>query len=470
VSARKIGFLILILAFGGVVEIAWSVRENRLAFGPEGLRILGGRFYGPSFEFEESTQRAVSADDPLEVEVRNSFGAVRILPGGEDSVRVVLRKVVFQPTEEKARAFAEQVELRIDEEDGRLRVGTNRNDVDRRARVGFETHLEVHVPARSSAVVQSDHGPVEARGVAEADLRASFDDIRAEQIDGPVSIDGRHGTIEASDLGGSLTLKSRHGDVEVTGVQGSVNLDVQHGAVAVRRTAGVEAQLSFGRIVAESIEGDLTLEARHVGVQITDVAGRADAKTSYEGISIEGVGGDASARVEHGSIRASKVKGGVRAQSTQDGVWLEDVDGPVEVTVQGGGLEARGLGQGARVRARGDDVSIVGFRGPIDVEAEGGDVFLSPRRPIMDAVTVTAKHGDLRLEVPAGSRFDLEAESRHGALSLDVPELAGTGATPTLTGGRASGRVGGGGAVVRLIADDDVPLAPAVSAPPAEQP
>ena len=80
-SARKIGFLILILAFGGIVETAWHVRENHFAFGPEGFRVLGGRFYGPSFTFEESAERVVEADPALEIEVRNSFGGVRIVPG-----------------------------------------------------------------------------------------------------------------------------------------------------------------------------------------------------------------------------------------------------------------------------------------------------------------------------------------------------------------------------------------------------
>ena len=104
-SARKIGFLILILLFGATMEISWQVREHHWSFGPEGLRVLGGRFYGPSFEFEESAEHALEAEGTLELEVRNAFGEVRVVPGDEKVARVHLRKVVFQPTEEKARAF-----------------------------------------------------------------------------------------------------------------------------------------------------------------------------------------------------------------------------------------------------------------------------------------------------------------------------------------------------------------------------
>ena len=65
----------------------------------------------------------------------------------------------------------------------------------------------------------------------------------------------------------------------------------------------------------------------------------------------------------------------------------------------------------------------------------------------------------MRLDVPDGSRFDLEAESRRGELSAEVPGL-----TTSETGGepgrahRVAGKLGGGGVAVRLRADGDVTL------------
>ncbi|MGD8898322.1 MAG: hypothetical protein PVJ73_20000, partial [Acidobacteriota bacterium] len=92
---------------------------------------------------------------------------------------------------------------------------------------------------------------------------------------------------------------------------------------------------------------------------------------------------------------------------------------------------------------------------------------LKTTTPITEAVTVVVKRGGVRLEVPPGSHFELEAESRRGDLLLDLPGLdrSGSGAA-----GRATGTLGEGGARVRLTADDDVALAEASSAPPAEMP
>jgi DUF4097 and DUF4098 domain-containing protein YvlB len=415
VSARKIGFLILVLVFGGIVETAWHVRENHFSFGPEGFRVLGGRFYGPSFTFEESAERELVADAEPEIEVRNAFGEVRIVPGDGAGVRVELRKVVYQPTEEKARAFAEGIELRLEEEEGRLRVGTNRDDVGRGENVGFETHLDVHVPPETVAVVRNDHGRVEVSGIAQAEIRTSFEDVRVEGVAGPVKIEARHGAVEAVDLGGELTLKNRHGDVEVTGIAGPADLDVRHGKLTARRTAGIDAKVSYGEVVADTVEGDLVLDARHAGARVADVVGKVDVQTTYEDVRLERIGGEVRAKVERGAV------------------------------------------------------TVEGFQGPIEVETVGGDIVLAPRSPLTEAVSALATRGGIRLEVPAGSRFELEAESRRGELVFDLPELDRP-ASDDGRGGRASGTIGGGGARVKLTADDDVRLEAGSSAPPAEKP
>jgi DUF4097 and DUF4098 domain-containing protein YvlB len=465
VSARKIGFLILILVFGGVVELAWHIREDHFAFGPEGIRVLGGRFYGPSFTFEESAERAVAEGEPLEVDVRNAFGGVQVVPGDGATVQVRLRKVVYQPTEKKARAFADRVELRLEEEEGRLRVGTNRDDVGRDENVGFETHLELQVPPEATAVIRSDHGAVDARGIAGADVHASFDEVHVRDIVGPVTIDARHGAVEAVDLGAELTLTARHGDVEVSGVEGHCEIDVQHGKLQTRRTAGVDAKVSYGALVAEEVEGDLLVEARHAEARVADVAGGADVQTSYADIRLEGIGGDARARVEHGGVHAVDVTGTLTAEASHQDVSLDRVRGRVEVSVRGGGVAAQGLGDGVHARTRGGDVSIDGFRGPVDVEADGGNVRLVPGAPLVEAIVAAVRDGEVRLEVPPGSRFTLEAESRHGELEIDVPEL-----DRRRTEGRVTGTIGGGGASVSLTADGDVTLAPGSTTLPAEQP
>jgi len=396
VSARKIGFLILILAFGAVVEVAWNVRESHYSFGPEGLRVLGGRFYGPSFEFEESAERSLDADATISLEVRNSFGEVRVLPGDAPVARIRLRKVIFRPTEEKARAFAERVELQIEEEEGLLRVGTNRDDAERGDEVGFETHLELSVPAGTAAWVHNDHGAVDVRGVASAQVRSAFDDVRVENVAGEVTVEARQGGVTVADIGGDLVLESRHGDVEVSAIAGQADLDVQHGRLTVRETEGLKARVSYGEATAETIVGDVSIHARHAGVRTSDVGGQVDVETSFADIRIEGAGGPIQARVTH------------------------------------------------------------------------GDIVLAPGIAITRAIDASASDGEIRLSVPEGSRFELDAESLHGRVNADVPGLHAV-ATGDGEPARASGPVGGGGPRVALRARGEIVVEAGPGDLPAEQ-
>ncbi len=173
-SARKIGFLILLLGFGAAVETAWQVRGD-WRIGPEGCRVIGGRFYGPSYSFEQAAERALPAGEAPRLEVRNAFGGVSVTAGAPGVVKVKLRKVVFLPTEEKAQAFAERIELRLSGDGALVKVGTNRDEIGRGQDIGFETHLEIEAPAETAVEIRSEHGRVDLAGVASADVVSSFD-------------------------------------------------------------------------------------------------------------------------------------------------------------------------------------------------------------------------------------------------------------------------------------------------------
>jgi hypothetical protein len=458
VSARKIGLLILLLGFGAVIETAWHVRGD-VRIGPEGCRVIGGRFYGPSYSFEQTAERALAKGEAPRLEVENAFGGVNVTAGDPGVVKVKLRKVVFLPTEEKARAFAERVELRLSGDGARVRVGTNRDELGRGQEVGFETHLEIEAPAETAVEVRNEHGRVHLDGVANADIVSSFESVTIEKIAGAVKLEAGHGDVRVSGIGAGLDLTTRHGNVEVSDVAGASKLDVEHGDLSARKTGALDVAIQHGGFEAEGVAGDLVVRGGHAGVRASDVTGRAEVETSYEGIRLARVGGDVRATAQHGGVTAEDVAGGLFAETTHEGVSLHRVDGPVQVVVDHGGVEASGLAKGASVRTSGGDVSLDGFAGPVEVEVERGSVRLAPRAALAAEVTVSATNGEVRLEVPDGSRFDLEAESRRGELSAEV-----AGLTTSETGGepgrahRIAGKLGGGGVAVRLRADGDVTL------------
>jgi len=166
------------------------------------------------------------------------------------------------------------------------------------------------------------------------------------------------------------------------------------------------------------------------------------------------------------------VKGPVFARASFNDVLLQRIGGPVDVAVEHGGVEAEALENGGRIEATGNEVVVDGFRGALAVQTQRAGVRLVPSGPLQTALTVSATHGGITLQVPAGSRFELEAVARRGELSANVPGLAITN-TAEADGSHISGQLGGGGARVQLTTQNgDVRLEPRVevvqqSSPPA---
>ncbi len=456
-SARKIGLLILLLAFGGAMEAAWSVRRD-LHFGPEGCRVLGGRFDGPSYTFEQALERPVGKAP--QVEVRNAFGGVRVSAGAPGVVKAHLRKVVYLPTEAKARAFSERIELLLSADGAVARVGTNRDAISRLEDVGFETHLEIEVPADSVVTVRNEHGRVDLADVAGGRIESSFDEVTAQRLARDLEVDGRHGEVTVDTLGGSLKLSAQHGNVSVRDVKGRGKLDVQHGDLTALRTGPLEISQQHGSVDAAAVAGDLVVRAGHAQVKARDVLSRADVETSFAGVELLRIGGPARARVEHGQVTAEDVGGGVTVETSYENVRLERVAGPVTITVHHGGLEGKGLAQGARVRASGADVTLDGFTGPVEVELDRGNARVSPRATIAAPITVSVQNGDAQLELPQGSRVDLEGDSRRGEIHSELPDavVSRDERADHGPGHRLSARLGGGGIAVRVNAEGDVRL------------
>jgi hypothetical protein len=429
-----------------VIETAWNVRQH-VGVGPSGCRVLGGRFYGTSYRFEEQRVRPVAAGTRIEVD--NAFGSVHLRAGAPGKVTVSLAKVVFLPTEERAREFAERVKLVERESGGALRLATNRDEIQRGVDVGLETHLSIEVPPDTAVAVTNQHGEVSVEDVARAEVESSFDHLRVERVAGDATLKSRHGDVTVAAVGGALKLHSRHGRVEIRDVAGRVELDSEHGDVEAQDTGGLEAKVARGHFAATRVRGDLEVRGEHSELKAAEVTGSARLSTSFSSVEVHVVGGDAQLQAEHGQVEAQDVKGALTVKASFDTVKLERIGGPVEIEVEHGGLVARTLGRGVKAKVSGDSVEIADFEGPAEVRVERGSVELAPGRAVVDPYLVISSHGGIRLDVPAESRFELDAEVERGEIDIELPGIEAREKTARAF----KGTLGGGGSRVRLRAE-----------------
>jgi len=442
--ASKVLLLVFLLGFGLSIETAWRVR-NRIDVGPAGCRVLGGKFYGPSFSFD--SQSRSEAPERTAVRIDNAFGSVEVRAGERGEVVSHLRSVVYLANEQRAREFAQAVLLKTSLNSGVLAVTTNRQELDSRD-VGLETHLEVAVPPGTRVTIYNQHGRVQVAEVGELEVDNAYELTTVERV-AAATLRTRHGDVHVAEVAGAVSLISRYGDVDIRDVTGRLHLESEHGDVKLQQLGGLEGQVRYGELNVEGITGELKLEGEHAEVHASDVSGGVVVSTSYRDGNFERIGGDLRFTGQHSSLTAGGVRGGVKVETSYDDVTLTDVGGPVEVKVEHGGVHAERLAKGAQVIGTGDDIVIDGFRGALTINAQRGSVHLVPDGPLVEPVTASVTNGGISLAVPAASHFQFVASTRSGEVQVDVPGLSINQSSRT----HVAGTLGGGGNLVSLSAE-----------------
>ena len=274
----------------------------------------------------------------------------------------------------------------------------------------------------------------------------------------PPTIQARHGDVHATGIKGDLKLTNRHGDVTIEDVEGRATLDVQHGEVSAARVGGLIVNSAHGDVTAETRRAATSRStASTASVHGTDVTGRASVETTLRGRDArEGRAATPTCTTEHGDVTLTDVTGAVDAQASFDDVTLTRIGGPVTVVVRHGAVRGARPREGrAHTRAPATRSCSRSSAARSTWRPSAPSVRLAPAGAISAAVKVTATHGAIELEVPAGSRIDLQASAEPGEITTDVPGLS---ATQTSAGKLAATLGGGGNAVTLSTSHGDVRL------------
>jgi DUF4097 and DUF4098 domain-containing protein YvlB len=173
---------------------------------------------------------------PARIFVSNQFGTVRVVPWGEQIVRVTAEIRVGAETTAMAERFAQRVEVTGNHVGDRIEVQTKYPPAEPPAKVGYETNIEINVPASASVEIVNTFGDVFVRGLKgdlSVDARFSIVDLR--DLSGTVRVRTRgQSTLVAEDLhaGGVFVLRST--EASFTRVSGDLKVDNYLGGVTLR--------------------------------------------------------------------------------------------------------------------------------------------------------------------------------------------------------------------------------------------
>jgi hypothetical protein len=242
-------------------------------------------------------------------------------------------------------------------------------------------------------------GDVSIRGIGEprAEITASIEvyadspeeaDRDAERVAAGIDYDEANGLIVRSpeDRGSGIRLSFHDFNVSLTDrPRLKVSYDIQ-----VPRETQAEVAVAVGRLNVSGIAGPLEARVANGRIEIEDVSGAIDLRAPNGRLTLRRCEGDVVAHVANGKVEAREIGGSLK---------VDAANGSVEAEAVGGALSVKGANGSVRYRG-----------------AVGGDFDLQ------------LTNGAIHLELPSDSRFEVDAESKHGAVRSDFEVKAGPSA------------------------------------------
>jgi DUF4097 and DUF4098 domain-containing protein YvlB len=186
-------------------------------------------------------------------------------------------------------------------------------------------------------------------------------------------IETTSGDIEILDFNGSLEVRTVSGDIKIYEVKSSVKCRTISGDINLERITGdTEVKTTSGELVIHDLEGSLEAESVSGDMVLKKIVGNVDLKTTS------------------GEIEVRKLVGSFEAES---------VSGDIDV----------------KSFSRAEDMEIETVSGDISLEG-----FLVPN----GSYAFDSHSGDVRLEIPGNSNFDLQTRTSSGDIDCDF-ELEG---------------------------------------------
>jgi len=226
-------------------------------------------------------------------------------------------------------------------------------------------------------------------------------------------------------LRGDVTIIGRDGDVKAESKRGDVEIQDVNGRVEahLRRAMG-----STGDVTVSKVTGDVSVEGKVSDCTVSDVGGEVTLRGDY-----------------YGSIQVSRVPKPVRFQSSRTDLEIARLDG--NLVMESGELRVSSLAGPVTLRSRSKEVRFESFSGDLTLDTTNGEVEVRVSKLPVGNIDITNRNGPIRLSLPGNGAFSADAMTRHGEIRSDFTEIKPESVRENTN---ASGKVGAGGATVRL--------------------
>jgi DUF4097 and DUF4098 domain-containing protein YvlB len=421
VSAGEVVLLILIICAGVTLAAARYVAGTAsidLSMDDLLEMIEPDISLGPAHRFSEEHTFELAEGGSLLVE--NDRGAITARGWDEPDLKVVVTKRIYRHSQDEANRLAEDARVRFElSDEGAARLEIER-DRDRGARGALETDLELWIPRNTPLTLTNGRGAIQVSDLrAPLGLATAYDSIEVNDVEGRVTVDGRHGPIRLEGVVGDVEARNRFGDLTVKDLAGSLLAETASGSISVERITGtVRLTNRSSRIRAIEIGEDLTIEAAHTEVSVERAGSDVAIQTSYRPVFVNQVEGRVAVEAHNSEVEIRQVRGDVGVESIHRLVTVVGVEGGVLVDAQHGAVRVEEILGPIQVENSDHPVEIDSFASSLRVESSHAPLRIATDS-LRGELTLTTSYGDVDLTLPADSSFRLEAKTRSGNISSE---------------------------------------------------
>lgn len=374
--------------------------------------------YGPAQRFASEERFALTPGAGLNIE--NGRGAVTISGWDESDVKVVLTKRIYRRSAEEARQLADQIQLEFESSEGDSPAKLAARVAEGGERSRAETDLDIWVPRQTAVTIANGRGPLRVSGLRGAlGLASAYDAIEVSDIEGSVNLDGRYGPVRIANVQGNVEARSRYDTLTIRQVQGEVVAEVANGELTVEDVSGrARLENRDSRIQAVRIGGDLTIEAARAEIAVEDAEAAVSIETSYGSVAVQDVAGRLSIEGRNSEMELRQVKGDLQLSNRYRPVVIAGVGGSVVLDAEQCALRLSNVAGPIRISGSYQPIEVDGFRSSLEIDTKHAMVMLAPTT-VGGEVRVTTSYAPVRVTLPEGGSWRLEATTTHGDIQSE---------------------------------------------------
>jgi Toastrack DUF4097/LiaI-LiaF-like transmembrane region len=308
-------FLVLFgMGFTASDRINWNALRNEADIDGD----FGGLF-GNSYSYSATVEQPFAAGS--ELKVVSDRGDVVVNTWAEPKIKVVVRKKVVADNEEQGKKIDGETQPTFTTAGAMVTLNANTGGAGNNA---VASDLEIYVPQKANLEISTKRGDIRIAGRQGNITTNSHGDVTVADNAGNVNITLRRGSVRATNIKGDVSVDGRVDDTTISDVSGEVRLSGDFfGQMNLAKVAkGVSFHSSRTEMQMARLDGDLTMESGDLRAKA--IVGPMHVATRSYDIHLDDVSGDLKVDNSNGVVeyRTGKSLGDVEISNQRGTVQV----------------------------------------------------------------------------------------------------------------------------------------------------